>query len=504
MKKAAWIGLGFIVLLAATVVVVPAFVDLGRFKSTYLPLIEEALHRRVDVAEVRLMLVPAPSIRLSGLRVSDGPAFPDNTFFAARQVQLRLKFWPLVRGRFEVTQFILEKPVINLLKHADGNFNYADLADKKIAVVKKAQRAHKTPAAKSPEPAALPFLLPNRISIKDGQLNIETKGQRPVTINGIDLSLQKLAGDRPFPYRATFRHPGLKTVSLEGLLSYQEEQAILKLKDNRLKIQDLDLPVAGSVTHVSTAPQLDLSVAGDSVEARSVWQILSAVGLAPRDMEIAGPMDLRIKLSGPSGNPVAEARGLFKDVKVADKRALKGTLSGEVFMQLPLGGGAATRHLHGNGKIAMRDGMLTNGTLVKKVQQAAGRIGLSKEKGREASTFKNLEAEFVMENGLADFKRLYFINPQLEVNGAGTVTLEEPVLNMTAETALAAQASTRLGRLRAASFFKDKQNRIVVPLKITGPVANPLVSLDAEKLANKAIDRALEKRGSLSLQKSRR
>jgi len=450
MKKAAWIGLSCIVLLAATLVVVPAFVDLGRFKSTYLPLVEEALHRRVDVAEVRLMLVPAPSIRLSDLRVSDGPAFSDNIFFAARQVQLRLKFWPLVRGRFEVTQFILEKPVINLLKQADGNFNYADLADKKIAAAKKTQRAYKTPAAKSPEPAALPLLLPSRISIKDGRLNIATKGQKPVTISGIDLSLQKLAGDRPFPYRAAFHHPGLKTVSLEGLLSYQEEQAILELKDSRLKIQDLDLPVVGRVTHVSTAPQFDLSVAGDAVEARSVWQILSALGLAPRDMEIAGPMDLRVKLAGPSSNPVAEARGLFKNVKVENKRAFKGILSGEVFVQLPLGGGAATRRLQGNGKIAMRDGMLTNGALVKKVQQAAGRIGLSKEKGREAATFKNLEAEFVMENGLADFKRLHFVNPQLEVNGEGTLTLEEPALNMTAETALAAQAATRLGRPRTA------------------------------------------------------
>src|SRR5439155_25694476 len=116
MKKVLWIGLGFVVFLIAVIFMVPAFVDLGIFKRTYLPIIEEALHRRVDVGEVRLSLILTPSIRLSSLKVSDSPAFPDNTFFAAQQLQLRLKLWPLLRGHLEVTEFVLEKPVINLLK----------------------------------------------------------------------------------------------------------------------------------------------------------------------------------------------------------------------------------------------------------------------------------------------------------------------------------------------------------------------------------------------------
>ena len=505
MKKAAWIGFSFIVLLAVTIAVAPAFVDLGMFKSTYLPAIEEALHRRVDVAEVRLTLVPAPSIRLSNLRVSDSSAFPNNTFFAAEQVRLRLKFWPLVRGRFEVTQFILEKPVINLLKQADGTFNYADLADKKLPLTKKPERTRKNSAAKSQEPAALPLLLPSRLSIRDGQLNLETKGQRPVAINGIDLSLEKFASGQPFPYRASFRYPGLKTVSLEGMLSYQEERATLKLENNRLKIHDLNLPVEGNVSHFSTAPRLDLSVASDSVDASSVWQILSAFGLAPRDTDVAGPMGLRVNLAGPANNLVAQAQGVFKDVRVDGKRAVKGNLIGEVLIQLPLGGGSMTRRLQGNGKVAVRDGVLTNVDLVKKVQQATGMIGLSKEQGRQATTFKTLEAEFIVGDGLADFKRLYLINPQIEVNGAGTLTLDEQALNITAETALAAQASTRLGAAKSATFFKDSRNRVVVPLKITGPVGNPSVNLDAEKLAQKGMGRSLEKNfDALLKQKFRR
>src|ERR1044071_8579720 len=91
MKKFVGIAIGVIGILIGAVLIVPAFIDLGIFKSTYLPLIEEALHRRIDVSEVRLTFIPTPSIRLSNLKVSESPAFPDNIFFAAQQLQLRLK-----------------------------------------------------------------------------------------------------------------------------------------------------------------------------------------------------------------------------------------------------------------------------------------------------------------------------------------------------------------------------------------------------------------------------
>src|SRR5919106_2670434 len=129
-KKIVWVGSAIVGLVIAAILIVPHFVDLGLFKRSYLPLVEEALNRRVDVGEVRLSLFPAPSIRMSKLRVSDSTAFADNTFFSAQQVQLRVKFLPLLKGRFEVTELILDKPVFNLLKDPDGTFNYADIANK--------------------------------------------------------------------------------------------------------------------------------------------------------------------------------------------------------------------------------------------------------------------------------------------------------------------------------------------------------------------------------------
>jgi hypothetical protein len=491
-KKAAWIGLGVFGFLLALALVVPHFVDLGLLKRTYLPLLEDALNRRIDVGEVHLGLLPTPSIRMSKLKVSDNAAFADNTFFTAEQVQLKLRFWPLLRGRFEVTELVLEKPIFNLLKQADGSFNYSDIGSGKTPANNRRDTRKKTDGAKSLE-APPPLALPNRVRVNEGQLNVITKGLTPVNIKGIDLSFQEFSETAPFPFRIAFNYPGLKTVALEGQLYYQEEKALLELKNNRLKIQDLTFPVQGSVSNLSTTPRVNLNLAGDKVDAKPIFQILSVFGLAPRDTEISGPMSLIMTVNGPSNALVTQVRGLFRDVKVHGKRALKGTLNGEVNIRLPLGGGAVSRRLQGNGKLVARDGELTNVDLINKIQRVTGMIGLSKDERRQATTFQTMEAEFIIGGGYVDFSRLYLINPQMEVNGKGTMTIDQPTLNIALETALSSQASARAGRARAATFLKDNQGRVVVPLRVTGPVENPAVNLNSEKLAESALPKAVEK-----------
>lgn len=493
MKKLLGIGAGLVFILAGVVLVAPNFVDLGSFKNTYLPLVEDAIQRRVDVGEVRLRLVPTPSIRLSSLKVWDTPDFPNNTFFAAEQIQLRLKLWPLLRGRFEVTELVLDKPVVSLLKQPDGTFNYSDIAGKKAQGAGK-RETRKKAAGKTPEAGAIPLALPSRLRIRDGEFKLETKGQKPVRIFGVDLFLEEFSADRPFPYRASFDYPGLKTVLLEGMLDYREDQAELRIKDNRLRIGDLVLPMDGTVSQLAAVPRVNLTVAGDHVQAKPIFDILSVFGLAPADTEISGPLDLRLTVNGPSNSLVTQVRSKFRDVKVHGKRALKGSLSGEIFIKLPLGGGGnAAQRLQGDGKLDARDGELTNVDLIDKIQRVTGMIGLSKQARREATTFKTLETEFTIGGGVADFKRLYLVNPQLEVNGHGTMTLDRPVLDMRLDAALSSAASSRSSRGRAATFFKDNQGRIVVPLKITGRVESPSVSLDSERALKRGVGGNVEK-----------
>jgi hypothetical protein len=240
-------------------------------------------------------------------------------------------------------------------------------------------------------------------------------------------------------------------------------------------------------------PRVNLTATGDRVEAKPVFDILSVFGLAPADTEVSGPLDLRFSVNGPSNNLVAQLYGKFQDLKVSGKRALKGWLNGEIHIKLPLGGGAVTQRLQGDGKLVARDGELTNINLIEKIQRVTGMIGMSQQARREATTFKTLESEFTIGGGRAEFKRLYLVNPQLEVNGHGTMTLDHPVLDLRLDATLFSAAALPSGRSRTAAVFKDSQGRIVVPLKITGRVENPAVNLDSEKVLKRGVGQNAEK-----------
>jgi len=85
------------------------------------------------------------------------------------------------------------------------------------------------------------------------------------------------------------------------------------------------------------------------------------------------------------------------------------------------------------------------------------------------------------------------INPQVEMKGSGTMSLERPSLNIAMEAVLSAQASARTGKGKTVTFFKDSQGRIVVPLRITGPVESASVELDSSKILQQGSGQAAEK-----------
>jgi hypothetical protein len=164
-----------------------------------------------------------------------------------------------------------------------------------------------------------------------------------------------------------------------------------------------------------------------------------------------------------------------------------------VFIKLPLGGGAVAQRLVGDGRLVAHNGELTNVDLVAKIQKVTGMIGLSKQQRHEVTTFKSLEGDFLIGDGRADFTRLYLINPQMEVNGRGTMTLNRPVLDMRLDAAISSAATARASRGRSIAFLKDSSGRVVVPLKITGRIDNPSVNLDSEKAVARGFGSRAEK-----------
>jgi uncharacterized protein involved in outer membrane biogenesis len=305
--------------LIAAALVLPPFIDLGKYKSQYLPLAERALGRRVDVGEVRLRLLPRPVLRLSRLEISDNPQFSRGSFFAAQRAGLALKFWPLLSGKFQIEEVVLERPVIHLVKKRDGIFNFADLG------VGKRDGKEKTGGASRPqEPVGISGLVPRKISIDDGDIVFVTPGEDPLRIRGVQISLTDFSATQPFPYRIALGLRCLKPISLTGLLRYDESRATLEIKQNQLAAQDILFAVNGSVTDLTVVPRLSLTMANDRFEAKPIIELLRATGVIHKEFQAEGAMALKVDTSGLSNNLVTQASAQLHGLKVNDSRAFNG------------------------------------------------------------------------------------------------------------------------------------------------------------------------------------
>ena len=64
-----------VVLLIGDVLALPFLIDLNKYQDQYKPLIEEALHRKVQLKDIRLTIWPRIGARMADFAVLDDPAF---------------------------------------------------------------------------------------------------------------------------------------------------------------------------------------------------------------------------------------------------------------------------------------------------------------------------------------------------------------------------------------------------------------------------------------------
>jgi AsmA protein len=191
-------------LLAAVVVVVVALVLLlqsgavsRRVKDLVLPRASAALGREVTVRDARIRLVPGPRVDLVDTTVAGRPGEPALVQLAAFEVSLRL--WPLLRslGRdVEVESIRLARPVINLVRAADGTWNYEGLGKGG------AERAPSpSPAPAQPPAAADRTLVVDHAAIEDGEVRLidatRPGGGGAVAISRIDVSADHVGVGQP-------------------------------------------------------------------------------------------------------------------------------------------------------------------------------------------------------------------------------------------------------------------------------------------------------------------
>ena len=162
----------------------------------------ELLHREVRLQKMSVSLM---GFKLDGLEISEPGGFGEGTFVSAQRVRVRVNLLNLLRGRLTVRSFIITQAEVNLIRQADGSFNFDGMI------------APSTDKTEDSDPLPLDITL-NRLSVRN--LN--------VTYTDLKNRTRAAAEDVLFQVNQF----GLKqkfTVELKSVLTYETDGKVITL-----------------------------------------------------------------------------------------------------------------------------------------------------------------------------------------------------------------------------------------------------------------------------------
>ncbi len=194
-----WIIAG-VILVCLIVVAVVGLLNvnslIARNKDYLLAQAENALGRKISVNDVEATLFSGVGVRLTNFTMTDDPDYSSDDFVRAKDLQVNLQFWPLLKKEFQVKRVILHEPVIRVIRGPKGSFNFSSIGQKdkeKKAPGDKERKEAESKAGKQPA------LLVSLVDISGGDIRyIDRKEGTDVQLKQIDLKVKDLDFERPF------------------------------------------------------------------------------------------------------------------------------------------------------------------------------------------------------------------------------------------------------------------------------------------------------------------
>ena len=246
-----WIIAGVVVLFLAAVMLV-ALLNLNsliaRNKDYLIGQAEQALGRKLKVGSVEATLFGGIGVKLGDFSMTDDPDYSSANFVRAKDLQVNVKFWPLLRKEVQVKRVILHDPVIVIIRNAAGNFNFSTIGKGKTGTEAKGAGAKegrgRAPTEAKKEEGAGAFLV-SLVDISDGDLRyVDKKNGTDLRLRQIDLKVEDFELNQPFSVRLAAAvyadKQNLRLTNKFGALRSDGDFSRLPL-DGQLDIDALDL-----------------------------------------------------------------------------------------------------------------------------------------------------------------------------------------------------------------------------------------------------------------------
>ena len=268
---------------------------MNQYHSQIQSQLEKRLGRQVTLGNMGLRLFP-PAFDVENTTIAEDPHFAtDRPFATADKLAVSVKFWPLLRKQLEVNSLELVHPHIELVRNAQGVWNFATLGQES-----KPTAAQKTPAqpAQAPTPTTstgpLARHLPRNqqtsslrassrwriLFINDGQVAITDlqKHQSRAVYDHIDLNVNDFAPDQQFSMKLTAHLPGegKQAIWLEGKGGPIKEADMLNTPfDGTLRLDQVSTGAAQKFLNSQSLNGIDAVITGDAKVKNSGGKLAS-------------------------------------------------------------------------------------------------------------------------------------------------------------------------------------------------------------------------------------
>src|SRR5579859_6612765 len=254
MRKLAVVLIALVLLVVIAIFALPSLINVNQYHDKIQAELRQKLHRDVKLGNMTLKLMPF-SIRVSDAVIGEDAKFSSGRPFAsAQELAVSAKLLPLLQHEVEVSSVELVDPKIELVRNAQGVWNFASL------------QGEQTPSSSPQNTQALSL---GELKITDGQVAVtdQQKHQSRAVYDHIDLDLSDYAPGKPFNLALAAHLPGQgdQYVKFDGSAGpLNEQNSMATHLDGRLKLNQVSLNGLQKFLNSPQLQQYDAIATGDA------------------------------------------------------------------------------------------------------------------------------------------------------------------------------------------------------------------------------------------------
>jgi len=279
-----------IALLIVVAIAIPFFINVNSFRPQIESNLTSALGRPVKIGNLNLSLLSG-SVGADQLSIAEDPKFGSGAFLEAKSLKVGVEMMPLIFNKqLNVTELVIERPEITLLRNRDGVWNFSSLGNQSGQTAKAPEKSSgSTPGN----------INVAKLDLSDGKITVGSMAgkRKPIVYDKVNVSIRNFSFSNAFPVVASAGLPGGGSLKIDGtagpinptdtaLTPVQAKVNLNKLDLAQSALVDPELGITGSADFDG-----NLSSDGHTAKANGTLRATS-LKLVPKGSPSSQPVQL--------------------------------------------------------------------------------------------------------------------------------------------------------------------------------------------------------------------